>query len=130
LLISRRDSGAGRYVTNEDELAGKLILLGFERLVMSELNPIDQINAFRQAELIVLPHGAAGSFLPFCPADCKLIELHTPKLINGVFYAHWTMQRRPYGYIIGEGQAIGLDYWIDPKKTCELISVAEQDQSA
>lgn len=127
LFISRRDSSAGRYVTNEDELAQKLAEIGFERLVMSELSPAEQIAAFRQAELIVLPHGAAGAFLPFCPPDCKLIELQTPKQINGVFYAHWKMQGRRYGYIVGQSRATNLDYWVDPTNVFDLISVAARD---
>jgi capsular polysaccharide biosynthesis protein len=91
---------------------------------MSELSPEEQITAFRQANMVVLPHGAAGAYLPFCQPDCKFIELHTPKLLNGVFFAHWKMLGRRYGYMVGQSRGNGFNYWIDPAELLELISIA------
>jgi hypothetical protein len=56
IYISRHDSN--RRISNEEEIRRVLIDLDFEILLLSSIKPVDQMNIFREAEIIVMPHGA------------------------------------------------------------------------
>lgn len=98
LYISRKDS-AKRRLMNEDAVAQRLLARGFEILQLSELSLADQMAAFRDAEVIVAPHGAGLTNLLYCDvarAPARVIELAQGNYVNMCF--------------IRIGQLLGLDY--------------------
>ncbi len=74
VVISRADT-LGRRVVNEDALMATLGPLGFRRVVLSELDHADQVSLFRNAEVIVAPHGAGLANLIFCRPGTRVFEL-------------------------------------------------------
>ena len=120
LYISRKDSN--RQVSNEDEIFKYLASLGFEKLVMSKLSVVEQIDAFRTAEIVILPHGAAGTHLLFAPLDCRVIELHSPKWINNCYLSICNSLGLRYRWLIGTETDNKMSYRIH---LGELTSVLE-----
>lgn len=121
LYISRKDANA-RRVSNEDEVMKVLAPLGFEHIVMSTLSPAEQIETMRNAKTIVLAHGAAGAHLLFAPTDCNVIELHSPKWPNSVYFTISKALGQPYGYLFGKHQNRQLDYEIDVKQLLSMLN--------
>jgi hypothetical protein len=125
LFISRSDAKI-RRVINEEEVLRQLAPLGFERIVMSGLTLAEQIAAFKSAEFIVMAHGAAGANLIFASLDCRVIELHSPKWPNSVYYTICKALGHEYSYMFGLHQNKLLDYSIDgfalKQYICKLLS--------
>lgn len=119
LYISRRDSN--RQVTNEDQIFEFLEKLGYKKLIMSELALKDQIDYFRSAESIIIPHGAAGTHILFAPLTCKVIELHSPKWMNHCYFSLCHNLGISYKWIIGTQVEGGLNYSIDISELKTLI---------
>ena len=119
LYISRNDSN--RNVLNEEEIFRFLEGQGFEKLIMTELSPADQIDAFRVAEIVVLPHGAAGVNLVFAPLDCRVIELHSPKWLNSCYMCLCSTLGIGYDWLIGDQVGSDLDYKVDLQKFKQLL---------
>jgi hypothetical protein len=124
LYISRKDANA-RRVSNEDEVMKALAPLGFEHIVMSTLSPAEQIETMRNAKTIVLAHGAAGAHLLFAPTDCNVIELHSPKWPNSVYFTISKALGQPYGYLFGKHQNRQLDYEIDVKQLLSMVNASK-----
>ncbi|MBU3583732.1 glycosyltransferase family 61 protein [Polynucleobacter sp. 15G-AUS-farblos] len=121
LYISRKDANA-RRVSNEDEVMKVLAPLGFEHIVMSALSPAEQIETMRNAKTIVLAHGAAGAHLLFAPTECNVIELHSPKWPNSVYFTISKALGQPYGFLFGRHQNRQLDYSIDVKQLLSMLN--------
>ena len=64
IYISRSDA-KHRKIINDDEIASFLKRYNFEKLVLSKLSLEEQINNFRCADIIILPHGSGASHLLF-----------------------------------------------------------------
>jgi len=61
-------------VVNESGLQPMLDALSFERAVLSELPMERQIGLFRQADIVVAPHGAGLAHIAWCKPGTKVIE--------------------------------------------------------
>lgn len=125
LYISRKDANA-RRVSNEDEVMNALAPLGFEHIVMSTLSPEEQIETMRNAKMIVLAHGAAGAHFLFAPTDCPVIELHSPKWPNSVYFTISKALSQPYGYLFGKHQNRQLDYEVDVKQLLSMLNATQE----
>ena len=119
IYISRQDSN--RRVANEAEIIQMLLGLGFEILVLSALESTDQMRLFRESEIIVLPHGAAGVHLLFAQLEAKVIELHSPNWLNSCYLGLCNSLGISYDAIIGSQIDLGLDYFVDPMRLQFLI---------
>lgn len=64
-----------RQITNEEEFTGELEKMGFEIIALSDYCFKDKIEMFRNASMIVSPHGGALTFSLFAPHDCKIVEI-------------------------------------------------------
>lgn len=124
LYISRKDANA-RRVSNEDELMQALQPLGYECIVMSDLSPQEQIETMRNAKSIVLAHGAAGAHLLFAPTDCQVIELHSPKWPNSVYFTVSKALGQPYGFLFGKHENRQMDYTIDVKQLLSMLAATK-----
>lgn len=82
IYISRRDARAGRKVVNEDALLAALTARGFREVVLPRLTFAEQVALFRQAEVIVAPHGAGLLNTAFCRPGAEVVELHDRVYLN------------------------------------------------
>ncbi|OYX77241.1 MAG: hypothetical protein B7Y77_02445 [Bradyrhizobium sp. 35-63-5] len=121
LYVSRSDST--RRIINEELLINRLKPLGFEVLVMTALTPMEQIDAFRAAEIVVMPHGAAGAHMIFAPLDCKLIELQSPQHLNSSYLTLAKGLGQKYGYIFGKKKRNG-NYSIEVDQVVSMLERA------
>lgn len=78
-----REKAAIRRVSNEMELWPQLCGRGFKKVILEDLAWEEQINAFRNAKVVVAPHGAGLSNLMFCSSGTKVVELFNRS------YMHW-----------------------------------------
>jgi hypothetical protein len=74
LYISRRKPSA-RVVVNEMDLISPLSQLGFQICWLEEMPFEEQVRLFRNAEIVVGPHGAGLTNLIFCPARTQVVEI-------------------------------------------------------
>jgi hypothetical protein len=82
IYVWRVDSGA-RPVTNEDELVERLVRAwGVEPVVLSVLNLDEQITLFRNARVVIGPHGAGLANVVFCSPAAVLYELLPSHYVN------------------------------------------------
>jgi hypothetical protein len=77
VYLSRRDSGR-RILENELELEEFLKGLGFDCVLMSQLEPKAQVELLRGASVVVAQHGAALTNIISCNPKTKIIELFNP----------------------------------------------------
>jgi hypothetical protein len=98
IYVWRIDSPT-RPMRNEDDLVDLLISYGIEPVILNGLRLDDQIALFRNARLIIGPHGAGLCNIVFCRPGAVLYEL---------FPSHWV---NPCMNQLA--QARGLNYWCD-----------------
>jgi capsular polysaccharide biosynthesis protein len=75
LYLSRRKVDAGRKILNESRLESLLSEFGISYCDPGEMTIDEQIEAFKDAELIVAPQGAALSNLIFCPRQTVVVGI-------------------------------------------------------
>jgi len=108
IYISRGDSPRTRRVANEPELEPVLARWGIERVSLDSMSVSEQAKMFRQAELIVAPHGAALVNVAFCEPGTKILELFSPRYVNYCFRIIAGLCGLDYSYVLGEGHASRL----------------------
>jgi len=81
IYVWRIDSRA-RPMSNEDALVELLLGYGVEPVILSSLNLDDQIRLFRDARLIIGPHGAGLCNIVFCHPGAVLYELFPDHYVN------------------------------------------------
>lgn len=87
IYVSRLDAGDVRRVVNEKAVCDFLANRGFEIVTPAELSVEDQATAFRDAEVIVAPHGAGLANLVYCPSGrgTRMIELFQASCLNACY---------------------------------------------
>ncbi len=99
-FIDRRGTQT-RPLANEDAVIAALEPLGIEPIAAEYLSGSAQIALFRNAELVVGPHGAGFANLLFASPGCRVIELQMDA------YCHWGFRRLaalkglPYDCVVG-----------------------------
>ena len=86
IYIDRR-AGTNRPLANEDEVIDALAGAGVTPIRLETLSLAAQAALFRQAELVVAPHGAGLTNLVFAPPGCRVVELVMDA------YQHWAFRR-------------------------------------
>jgi capsular polysaccharide biosynthesis protein len=71
LFIGRQPDGARGF--NQEEVFSVAEVQGFERVLLEDLSFADSLRAFREAEIIVGPHGAGWANLLFCHGSTKAL---------------------------------------------------------
>jgi hypothetical protein len=125
LFISRLNSH-GRNLINEEEIFLNLKGLHFERVFPEEMSVSEQIELFKQAEVVVSPNGSALLNLIFSNTETKILILSQANLHNwGTFQG--VMESLGYkplwvcgDYALAETQKHS-DYHIDPNRVLEAI---------
>jgi hypothetical protein len=103
IYISRNDARL-RRVLNERRLLPMLQALGFERAVLGDLPIARQVALFRQADIVVAPHGAGLAHIAWCKPGTKVIEFFPspdgPRgRVRNATYDYWLLS-----------QLLGFDY--------------------
>ena len=81
---------------NEAEILELLQAYGFIEVRLEELAFTDQVRLFRDADVVVAPHGSGLANLVFCAPGARVIELFPAAVLD--FYFRLS-------------QAVGLDYY-------------------
>jgi capsular polysaccharide biosynthesis protein len=103
IYISRA-AARRRRVTNEAEVATTLKAHSFTEVRLEELNWREQISVFRQAKLIVAPHGAGLANLIFCQRGTRVIELFSRSYLNGCFWQLAALRGLDYFPLVPPGR--------------------------
>lgn len=128
LYLSRGDADR-RRVINETEVTQILEQYGFEKAMTANLDLLDQMELFYNAEMVVAPHGAGLSHLAFCDPGTPVLELFSPAYINTCYWHLSSAASLNYSYLLGEGKrypdyvdpGIDPDMIIDPKKVARAL---------
>ena len=76
IFIDRSDSEFNHCkLINNEQIKEFLFKKGFQSYEVGKLDFLEQIYLFKNAEIIISPHGAALTNLIFCNSNLKLIEL-------------------------------------------------------
>lgn len=94
LFISRQDADT-RRIRNHEEVWSLLSELGFQRVVLTDLDYVEQKQLFSRAEMIVATHGAGLNEIVFAP-DAAVLELYGDYFVP-VFYEIADGLGLPYG---------------------------------
>lgn len=118
----------GRKIENEEEIVGLLESFGFELVMPERLSFLDQVRAFRDAEVVVAAHGAGLANIVFCRPGAKIIELFPPDMK----YTYYKISRTVdlYYYFIkapGEQNPVMLrrDYRIPLESLRQTLKLAD-----
>jgi len=79
----------------------------------------EQVQTFRNADIVVAPHGAAATNMVFAPAGATLIELFGDNYINGCYWALTNICSQKHAYLMGPSQ--WLDYSISLTSLKQLV---------
>ena len=138
LFISRADA-LFRRVLNEDEILPILQEYGFTSVKLEELSFTEQVNLFRDAEAVVLPHGSGLANLVFCSKGTKVIELFPAQVLD-LFYRlslavgldYFFLNSREGDSMLCEGTShsgnIPYDFKINPKDLVDTFRLAKIDK--
>ena len=86
IYIDRSDSNLKHCkIINNNEIKKFLRSHGFKNLKLTDFNFQKQINIFRNAKLIIGPHGAGFANLVFCKKRTKVIEIKPSNHPNRVY---------------------------------------------
>lgn len=84
IYVSRRHSS--RSFCNEAELEQALVMRGFLILFLEQLKITEQIEYFRNAAMIVAPHGAGLTNIIWCSPNTKVLEMFNGTYFNDCYY--------------------------------------------
>lgn len=71
IFLARRESEVRRY--NQEEIGGILEKLGFSHVYLEDLGFEESLRLFREAEVVVGPHGAGWANMLFATPDTKTL---------------------------------------------------------
>ncbi len=75
IFISRKDA-ASRKIINEDDIFPLFHAAGFTRYYLTQMSLAEQVQLFKNAEIIVGPIGSGLTNIIFCNPGVKIIELY------------------------------------------------------
>lgn len=101
LVYINRGDAPKRKVLNESVVEAILEQYGFRSYSLSELSLKQSMQLFRQAKIVVAPHGAGLTNLIFCQPGTQLIELFSDKFVNHYFYELASNLGLAYDFMVG-----------------------------
>ncbi|MHA3914186.1 glycosyltransferase family 61 protein [Halovulum sp. GXIMD14793] len=84
LFISRADA-VKRPFLDEDQVFEFLRPLGFTKVVLADLDPLQQVTLFRNADAVVAAHGAALVQMAYCRPGTQVFEIQHPSCRSSLF---------------------------------------------
>jgi len=132
LYVSRASAGH-RRVINEPEIVSFLSGHGFEAIRTEELAFHEQVSLFRNAEIVIAPHGGGLANLVFCTPGAKVIELFPAANID-LYYRLATRLRLDYLFVkSGDSPATFMgsgDYHVDLAELKTVLEAALSGKSS
>jgi hypothetical protein len=126
IYVSRHRAGH-RRVRNEPEVVDALAKLGFVSVELECMPFEDQIRLFRDAEVIVAPHGGGLANLAFSRPGTRVVELFPATNID-LYYRLARRLRLDYRYLKSEDGARSAmgpeDYRVDTKALATAVESA------
>ena len=98
IYISRNDSNQ-RRINNECELILNLESLGFKSLELSRISYHDQISIFKNAKVVVAPHGAGLTNLLFSAQCESVLEIFSSNWVHSCYRDLCYIKKIPYSCI-------------------------------
>jgi hypothetical protein len=142
LFISREDA-FNRTIYGEREL-GELLTaqFGFHKVILSTLSLQEQIEAFRNAEIVVCCHGAGLTNIAFCEPGTKVVEIFNLMYGNPAYAMVAHELDLDYHYICAAPKGVSIssdvslqqkhrpdlgnqDYCIGPDTVARLVTFLE-----
>lgn len=117
ILISREEDASERRIVNWAAVESRLSQLGFETVVLTELDFVEQKHRFAGAELIVGTHGAGLTELVYAP-DAAVIELFGDYFVP-VYYEMAQGFGMPYGCL--RCPSVGDDLYVDVDRLVAMV---------
>lgn len=74
-LFVSRYKAQFRRIQNEEEVERYYSRFGFRKMMLEDMNFLDQVAAFESAEVVVSPHGAGLANLAFASSGVSVIEV-------------------------------------------------------
>ena len=105
LYVSRNDARSRRLL-NEDAVMARLEPLGFRKVTMTGLRVADQAALFRNASVIITPHGSGLTNMVFSNPGTVVIELFQPAYTNSCYWAIADFLKIDYYAFIGLGKPV------------------------
>lgn len=103
LVYISRNEASMRRILNEDELVPGLRKLGFKIVSPGKQSLTQQIETFRNARVVLAPHGAGLTNIVFCRPRTTLIEIFPEGGVHGsAFHRIASHLRFNYYFIVGE----------------------------
>jgi capsular polysaccharide biosynthesis protein len=128
IYISRRSSD--RRLKNESEIISNLRYYGFCLVELEKRSFREQIRLFREAQVVISPHGSGLANLVFSSRGTIVIELF-PAANLDLFYRLSTALKLNYFFVKARNgnptQLLRDDYaidWEDLKKTLDMIAIS------
>lgn len=109
IYLTRRDA-IQRRLLNEEIIIGHLKTLGFEIICPGEHSFAEQIEIFRNVQVVVAPHGAGLTNMVFAPVGATVVEFFGDNYVNGCFWAMANICGHKHAFLIGPSK--WLDYSI------------------
>ncbi len=100
VYVDRRRAWA-RRLSNEDEVVATLTRYGFVPVCLEDLGLIEQMALFRQADVIVAPHGAGLTNIVFSRPGCRVVELVMDAYLHEGFRRLAAVRKISYDCVIG-----------------------------
>lgn len=114
LVYVSRKRAKTRRVLNEEDLLPDLAALGFAALQLEELSLADQIATFRNAGVVVAPHGSGLANILFCRPGTKIVEILPEGGVHGSAYLRLASHLDLDYYFVVAPQAAHLTPLHDP----------------
>jgi capsular polysaccharide biosynthesis protein len=130
IYLTRSDA-TQRRVLNEEQIIEYLQEEGFKIVCPGELSISDQVEMFRDVEIVIAPHGAGATNMVFSPSSATLIELFGDNYINGCYWALANICGQTHAFLTGPSE--WLDYSIaldDLKALLEKLECFESGDKA
>jgi capsular polysaccharide biosynthesis protein len=129
-LYLSREKSRRRRLTNEAELWAALSTRGFTKVHVEALSWPQQIAAFRDAKVVVAPHGAALANCVFCRPGAQVVEIFNRSYVNGCYWRLASVQGLDYRAVVANGsqplehrlEGNALDMSIDMNSLVKAIS--------
>lgn len=107
IYVSRQDAVNGRRISNWHKVEEYLTKLGFQKVVLSELDHADQVELFTDAKIII---GVAGSGITnhvFSPEEAHIIEFHPRNYTNRAYFFTTNLLHQTYQFVICDQDSEG-----------------------
>lgn len=128
VYISRRLAKA-RKILNEVELEMQLMDRGFEIVFLEKLSIASQIQLFKNAKVIVSPHGAGLTNLVFCEKGTVVIEIFTSRHLESSMYNNAAIKGLIYNYIVFDSINNRGDYIVKVPEIIDFLNIHEESKN-